>query len=74
MAKPVGSVKTRTASITARTLSSGSPIPMKTMLAMRSPSCHRAIASCATISAPLKLLSSPILPVSQNVQPWRHPT
>ena len=70
------------AAATASRLYSGSPMPMKTMLERRrsslglghSPRSSRAVCTCATISAALRLRTRAWVPVWQKVQFRVQPT
>ena len=73
-AKAERSKRTSMAAKTSSALSSGSPMPMNTILWKRHPSLSRAVSTCAIISPAPRDLTSPWPPVSQNAQPIRQPT
>ena len=66
------SVSTTIAFRTASRFKSGSPIPIKTILS-RVPACFSRYKNCSTISAALKFLARPSVPVLQNAQPIAQP-
>ena len=71
------SMNTSAASIAASKLSSGSPMPMKTMLVIpgaSAPGSRAARHACPTISARVRLPSKPCLPVAQKLQSRAQPT
>ena len=76
IAKPFGCKSVFTASTTFARLSSGSPMPMNTMLVMRRLSGSSAAmrTTCSTISATVRFRTSPILPVAQNEHASGQPT
>ena len=78
MPTPRGSARSRVARITARKLSRGSPIPIITTFSgrrrSRRPCARPSTTTCATISPAVKLRSSPISAVKQNLQSTGQPT
>jgi hypothetical protein len=73
-ASPPGSVSTRSAGSRPSRLSSGSPMPWKTTASARLPDKVASATTWPTISAAVRLRSSPMAPVSQKVHARAQPT
>ena len=69
ISRPQGALMIRMARTTFSKFASGSPMPMKTTLSIRSPLAFSTARSCCTISLASRLRENPSSPLAQNLQP-----